>query len=52
LYVPGAALFGTLMVATSGSIDPALTAIGLGGVMVQIVLGGELTVQVELTLPL
>jgi hypothetical protein len=52
LYIPGAALFGTLMVATSGNVDPAPTAIGLGGVTVQIVPGSELTVQIELALPL
>jgi hypothetical protein len=44
-------LFGTLMVATSGTVDPALTAIGFG-VTAQVVPGSELTVQVELMLPL
>jgi hypothetical protein len=51
LYVPGAALFGTVMVATNGTVDPELTTIGLGGVKTQFAPGSELTLQVAVMLP-
>jgi hypothetical protein len=52
LYVPGAALLGTLIVAITGTELPALTVIGLVGLNVQLVTGDELASHVALILPL
>ena len=52
LYVPGAALFGILMVAVTGTDDEALIAIGFGGLSVQIAPDNADASQVALTWPL
>jgi hypothetical protein len=49
--MPGAALFGTLIVAARGTVDPAATEAGLG-VTAQVAPDKELTVQLPVTFPL
>jgi hypothetical protein len=52
LYVPGAALLGTLIVASTGTEASALIVIGFDGVSVHCAAGSAVALQVALTWPL